>query len=215
MKVKRARHLIAELRAEFDRYVNSNPLSATPVVDPEGLMSFELKWKGLGLWAGAILGDAIHNLRTSLDQMASELARINDKTDKDVYFPFSDKEDTFSKAIKAKNFTKAGADAVHLLRKFAPYRGGNEELRAIHDLDIADKHSALIATAGAFGFDIEVHTHADPMQNVYTVIPTGFFFQFPEGSKLAGRDIVETLEQLVELVEGILEAFAGLVSSRA
>ncbi len=54
----------------------------------------------------AITGDAIHNLRTSLDLMASELARISKRPDNDVYFPFAVSADKFEHAIKSRHFDR-------------------------------------------------------------------------------------------------------------
>ena len=43
-----------------------------------------------------------------------------------------------------KNFDRAGPDAVRLLRTYRPCTGGNATLRALHDLDVQDKHQAFI-----------------------------------------------------------------------
>src|SRR3954466_15009690 len=125
VKLARARHFIQELEAEAERYKNSDPTSVR--LDHEANPpNIHVEWKGVTLMPGAIIGDAVHNLRTALDLMASELARINGKSDKDVYFPFASSADRFDQAIKSRSFDKAGDDAVALLRKFEPYRGGNE-----------------------------------------------------------------------------------------
>ena len=212
-KLKRARQFIKELESTLSDYMANDPVSARGDLERGAV---RLDWKGTGDQPGTIVGDAIHNLRSALDLMASELARLRDKSDKDVYFPFSDSPDTFEDAIKRRRFDKAGEDAVALLRSFAPYRGGNEQLRAIHDLDIQDKHSALILT----GRSMEVHVTGQYeagkfAAGVFVATAEKVDFIFPEGGPFGGQNTVETLKELVELVDGILEAFARLVAARA
>src|SRR3954466_10930543 len=75
VKLARARHFIQELEAEAERYKNSDPTSVR--LDHEANPpNIHVEWKGVTLMPGAIIGDAVHNLRTALDLMASELARI-------------------------------------------------------------------------------------------------------------------------------------------
>src|SRR5262245_58298489 len=107
IKLERAKKFIDEFRAEESRYRADDPLSAKARTFLYGHITFELSWKGVGLLPGAIFGDAIHNLRASLDLMASELARLNGKSDKDVYFPFAHSQDNLAEAIKKKSFAKA------------------------------------------------------------------------------------------------------------
>ena len=108
---------IEELRTEERKFANNDPLSAW-AMEIDGGPSITLSWKGAGLIPGAIVGDCVHNLRTALDLMASELARLNNKGDKNVYFPFADSEDRFPAAIKSKHFDKCGQDAVDLIKTF-------------------------------------------------------------------------------------------------
>jgi hypothetical protein len=213
VKLARAQHFIEELKAEAERYKNSDPISVRldPKANPP---SIEVHWKGVTLLPGAIIGDAVHNLRTSLDLMASELARINGKSDDGVYFPFAASADRFDQAIKSRNFHKAGDDAVALLRKFAPYRGGNDRLRALHDLDIQDKHTALVPMGQDRNIEVAGSYNVDDLtQNTLTVVSHHTQYIFPADGILGGDGIIETLEALLQLVHGIVEAFAGLVRS--
>ena len=136
-KLKRATKFIDELEILLNDYNNNEPFSARLdyANNPHNVM---IEWKGLGHEATAVLGDAVHNLRAALDLLASELARINGKSDRNIYFPFASAKAEFPNAITKGNFNKAGPDAVTLLHTFAPYRGGNELLRALHEFDIKD-----------------------------------------------------------------------------
>lgn len=216
IKILRAKQFIAELKTEIERYKADSPLTAWLDTSNEP-PSVGLKIKPVGLWPGAVLGDAIHNLRTALDLMASEMARLNGKSDKNVYFPFADKKENLDEAIRKKSFHFAGADAVALLWTFQPYKGGNIALRAIHDLDVRDKHSMIIATPHLPTIAIEASYNIDDPNNTASVKADIQELKviFPADSPFFEREVIETLESLVELVEGVLEAFAGLIAARA
>lgn len=230
MKMRRARQFIEELRAELYRFRSTDPLHVTLTgvqeqPPPENAklaldVPMQVHWDAIGLLPGTIVGDSIHNMRTALDLMASELARLNARSDKNVYFPFAESQDKLQTAIKSKSFDFAGADAVALLESFAPYRGGNDLLRAIHDLDIRDKHTALIP-AGSFA-EVQVNWTTTPNDDGVTSTLTfranvdndSISYMFPPETPFEGKPIIETLEDLATAVEGVLDAFAGLVASR-
>ncbi len=216
MKVQRAHGFIAELQQVLVTYIDANPPRITPVPAREGEVSFDIEWNNLGLLPGAIVGDVVHNVRTALDLMASELAAIKGRSNKDVYFPIADAEATLDQRITSLKFTKAGDDAVALLRTFKPYRGGGNLLRDLHDLNNADKHTALIAVNSDTGIAVDfIQDPEDARKLRIKPIILRAEINFPDGGSLPGEPIIETLKQMVELVEGILEAFERLVELRA
>lgn len=211
LKLERARRFISELERETTTYKESNPATAK-IVLLNGAPVINLEWAGAGLMPGAILGDAIHNMRTALDLMASELVRIKGQSDKNVYFPFASSKEALGPLIKKRQFDRAGEDAVQLLNAIAPYYGGNDDLRAIHDLDIRDKHTALILVGQSFSVQLEGNYNIDdPVQSQQLkLVLEDVFFQFPEGEEFAGIPILKVLKDLVQSVEGILESFQRL-----
>jgi hypothetical protein len=214
VKLARAQKFIDDLESELARYIASKPLSAR-FRHEENPATIHVQWTGITMLPGAIIGDAIHNLRTSLDLMASELARINKKSDSDVYFPFAATADKFEQVINSRNFDRAGEDAVLLLKSFAPYRGGNDRLRALHDLDIEDKHKALVPTGHTMNVKIEGSYNIDNLaENTLSLIGEDIHYTFPPNTVFGGDRIIETLKDLMQIVHGIVEAFAGLVRSR-
>ncbi len=96
-----------------------------------------------------IIGDVVHNLRSSLDILACDLVRVQGKSPKQVHFPFCDRAEDLPEAIKRRHLHRAGDDVVDAIKKLKPYREGNAALRLIHDMDIADKHQALLPVLGA------------------------------------------------------------------
>ena len=99
----------------------------------------------------AIQGDAIHNLRASLDLLACELVRLNNQNDDDVYFPFSKTQADFQRMFTKRHMDRASPQSQALIHALQPYPGGDDDLRAIHDLDIIDKHQMLIPAADMVG----------------------------------------------------------------
>ena len=181
-----------------------------------------------------IIGDVVHNLRSSLDLLATDLVALNRSDPKNVYFPFAKDAEGLEGQIKAKNFRNAHPDVVDLLRSMKPYTGGNTALRGLHDLDIMDKHQALVPTifatktrlhrfqnAGGF-FDLPSFQTSicdgyrfafmPPVANmpVGSEVATDFSLVFQEDTPFAGGEVVETLHGLCENVARVLEAFASL-----
>ena len=50
--------------------------------------------------------------------------------------------------IEKRHINRAAPEVVQIIRSLKPYKGGNEALRAIHDLDIFDKHKTIIPCLG-------------------------------------------------------------------
>ena len=103
-KLDRVTKFIDELEVLLNDYNNNEPFSAKLdyATNPPSVI---IEWKGLGYGAMAVLGDAVHNLRAALDLLASELARINGMSDRNVYFPFAATMADFPIAIKRRELT--------------------------------------------------------------------------------------------------------------
>lgn len=211
-KLQRAAQFIQELEAEFTAHLAKNPYRGRLVADGE-YNNLTIDWDGFGLVPGAIIGDAIHNMRTALDLMASDLARLAGKSPKHVYFPFGSTAESLDEAIKKKNFDKTGEDSVKLLREFEPYIGGKHRLRPIHDLDIEDKHSALIVAAVFLEVTMPSYI-ADRQLDISFPLGGNIPLVFPDDSALAGLPVIETLKELMKIVHGVIEAFASMVALR-
>ena len=176
------------------------------------------------------LGDAIHNLRTSLDLLASDLARKNGMSPKGVYFPFSLDAAGLQQQIEDKKFDRAGPKTVELLHKIGPHHEGNKELRGLHDLDIMDKHKLILPVLHGFhasnvvldgpsgklvaevsgpgdGFSISAGPDDDVTIEAMTFIVV---FGSDAPTIFAEKPIVATLEKLAANVENVIEAFRKL-----
>ena len=219
LKLRRARDLIDELDTLLAKRLADNPVQSEFVEGSGGdgwSPTTKVVFPPPPEMTPAIIGDIIHNIRTSLDHMASEMARLKGRPDKHVYFPFGEDANGLERMIEDKNFTYCGADAVDLLRTLKPYRQGNVELRAIHDLDVLDKHRELLPEPGILPGGVKSFEPTGPLvdgQRPIRWIPmqfTDIAYAFPSDSVLTGRPIIHVLKELVELCEGVLESFATL-----
>lgn len=155
LKVDRAKFHLSTLQSEIDKYIESNPFK---VVVEQDETSSNHKWTlrvshDIPFIFAAIIGDIIHNLRASLDLLAAQAVIHNGGNPKDVYFPFSHNEESLDEMIKKRKIKRAGDHIVDLIKNLQPYKGGNEKLREIHDLDITDKHKTLIPVAHYAGIE--------------------------------------------------------------
>ncbi|KQW36518.1 hypothetical protein [Rhizobacter sp. Root404] len=132
-----------------------------------------------------------------------------------MYFPFSSSAALLQEQIQKKNFKHCGGDAVELLKKFAPYQGGNELLWSIHQLDIQDKHRALIIGRSSLEGRGELFLPPGVQTATAVLSPEQHRFTFPRDGPLSDLPVIETLERLTDLVDGIIDAFAAMVQARA
>lgn len=99
-----------------------------------------------------MLGDTIHNLRSSLDLLACQLVRKNDNNHdcNHVQFPISESSQKFVKATNRSEIQLMGPRVIEILTSLQPYKGGHSnKLWVLYRLNIQDKHRLLIvATAG-------------------------------------------------------------------
>lgn len=172
------------------------------------------------------VGDAIHNMRSALDILAVEAVSLSGGNPKNVYFPFATDEDNLDDRIKSKNFHRASAEAIDLLKSFKPHSAGNELLRAIHDLDITDKHHLMIPTAeGAIIPYVKIGTNSFSNLKVSSSIADIAYPKsvtpiivghaecqiiFDPDGPIRHADVVPSLREMLQLCQSIVEAFAAL-----
>jgi len=220
-KLLRADLHIGSLEAAIDEYFRSDWYQQDLQRNPDGNYSLRFEFREPPDDFGALVGDVVHNLRAALDLLAVELVRLNGGNVKDVYFPFAESASALEKAIIDRRFHRASKASIAVVRSLQPYKGGNRLLRALHDLDIQDKHRTLIpvvsivSTSGitvgpAVAGDISSRlvAHVDPNH------PPQARFIFPADSALADNEIVPALKAMRAIVAGAIEAFFGAPSAR-
>ena len=155
LKTERARSHIDALATEVSNFSLSSPCHL--VIDDDSDPEFKVfKLKRTSPIPGnsfLIGGDAVHKRRSALDHLAYELVKIESSKPRkksqehlleDVQFPIAADSTRINHAIKTNQIDKAGKLVENSLRALRPYRGGNDGLCALHDLDRIDKHRLII-----------------------------------------------------------------------
>lgn len=186
------------------------------------------------IWSG-VVGDIIHNCRSSLDNFATALVIANGVTCKsaieDTYFPIKWDLDGLSDDRTKRFFKRTNASVEKLIRRIEPYRGGKcDALFRLHRLDNLDKHQAIIPVGSLLrdyainSTDIISVVFSDvyPLEdghelfrmvavnNSYldTDIKLVFDVAFGKGQIVDGQPLLPTLKQLIEFTERILHFLA-------
>lgn len=145
LKAERAEHHIRHLDEIFKHFIHANTgrLMRKDKRDPRHPRASDLPRH-----TKTVLGDAVHNLRASLDHAWCELIRANDGTPiNKSYFPFHrDRQAAKGSVNGHKPFGAVPSDKViaTIFDDIQPYEGGKGNLYGLHVLDRTDKHSGLI-----------------------------------------------------------------------
>ena len=104
------------------------------------------------LEAALITGDAVQNMRSSLDHTYWEIVcpfAATPKETRGVQFPFSETEARLDAAVKNRLADRVSPAFFQAVIDLKPYGddGGNSVLYLIHELGILDRHKLLIPTA--------------------------------------------------------------------
>ncbi|MBU2092004.1 MAG: hypothetical protein KKB63_15705 [Alphaproteobacteria bacterium] len=186
-----------------------------------------------------VLGDALHNLRSALDIMLVECFKARKKGTSGVKFPFAEDAVKLDEIIK-KSLNHGGEDICRLIRSMKPYKGGNINLRGLHDLDISDKHKMLIAAPrkglyhqiefvfiingnittrikdGKVIEDKSLPSTIIKSFEVKSIIPENLettSIVFSESTPFPQKPVIEILKEICKLVDEILDAFEGILVS--
>jgi hypothetical protein len=166
IKVERAKEHFSDLQARVERFQEDNPYEAIPYYEPDtGDLVYKAKIPDQPppYWS-AIVGDCVHNLRSSLDLLVCELIRAEgNPIEEHTGFPIYRSADAFANVLKSRDFGKvkgAREDAVDLIMKAKPYKGANNPFWSLRELDVEDKHKLLVPI-GAAHHNIVATVHLD------------------------------------------------------
>lgn len=192
--------------------------------------------RGLAL----VIGDAVHNLRSALDLLAWQLVEANGGTPtRWTSFPIADSPNEFESGGPNK-IKGASEEAVELLRRVRPYKGGYDALWRLHRLDATDKHRILLTvgtshqatefvyplgrtTFGPITLKVRRPKTVVDGEEIYRVAAAyrestekqpepkfAFDVAFAEPGIVNGEAVIPTIHQLVSVVQGVLKLFAPL-----
>jgi hypothetical protein len=236
VKIERAKKHLPELESESAHVRGQNMHVVGPHYDPNTGKS------SLGLAPLPILpfnfiataGDIIQNLRTSLDHLAWHLAQIglaqkgaaNAEPHWDVSFPIAKTVEIYE-SMKRRKVQGMLPEAVKAIDSLKPYKGGNDPLWRLHELNNIDKHRTLVTIghdclytgAGFDGgywvktsnplFDGVIERIADP--KVHEDLYFGRHKLPGELDVVKSQALLPTLHQLTEIVDYVVSSFLPLL----
>lgn len=148
LKIERAKRHIREITEEIRTWLADEPYSVFTEDDYEvGKRLWKVRVNRCvpAEWSG-IVGDAIHNARAALDLLMVAVVRHcdpNRASYNHVKFIVSESKESFEARLP-KVMKGASREARRLVENLKPYKGGDEAFWRLHQLDILDKHKAII-----------------------------------------------------------------------
>jgi hypothetical protein len=153
VKLDRAKEHLASLSADVRSYLDSKPyaVGVKRATDTRRLIYFVAGIRPTPLRIPAVLGDAIHNLRSALDHLSYQLVWVGSgkKPSSHVYFPIADDRVAYIDQ-RRRQIKGATSAAIATIDGLAPYKGGSDALWRLHKLNNVDKHRVLLTAGSAF-----------------------------------------------------------------
>ena len=177
-----------------------------------------------------MLGDAVHNLRSALDFLASDIIRSGGKQPtRYTRFLFDASREKLVVALAAGPMKAARPDLLDLIvDTIKPYKGGDESLYGLNELDLDERHRLIMPVfavitlhnvsirdenrsivkigkvdLGAHG-EFSVPKASGPVQLANYTSAT-FHALFEKGHAFEGQPIVPTLHRLSQVVSGVVD----------
>lgn len=149
-KIGRAVRLFGEAQAELNSWANQNPLTGRLVAQEDRRridILLNVREKAPLENVALVIGDAVHNLRSALDNLVWTLANFSGppQNPKAIQFPVSEKGAGWRQARK--DLATVPAEALDRIERFQPFTFDAKEecfLWHLHKLDIADKHRGYL-----------------------------------------------------------------------
>jgi hypothetical protein len=151
VKIERAKTNLSNLESELIAYGTRHFHAATSHRDPqtgEVVVHGPQQWRKFPFDALAAAGDVIQNLRTALDYLAQQLvwAGSGEEPSRLVQFPIA-KDAAAYESSKSTRVEGMCPKAIKFIDSLKPYKGGNDALWKIHELNNIDKHRTLFTYA--------------------------------------------------------------------
>ena len=152
-KLNRAMEQRKELSTALEHFLHSDPYEVAIRQDEEKrLIYFVKRAETVPSIISFLAGETIHSLRSSLDHLAYELFIHNSgasASSKNIYFPIASSAERYE-CIKKDRTAGLSQNAIALIDKLEPFKGKNDVLWQINELDIIDKHRFLVTVGSSF-----------------------------------------------------------------
>jgi hypothetical protein len=149
VKVERANQQISNLETEISAFLKREPYEVVAQEDAQSRLTLYrayIRERPKLIW-GAIAGEILHDLRSSLDILwrGAWYPEGGGSGDTKIEFPIFDTADKLERRYPHDRFVKGTRKrAVDLVNAAKPYKGGNDLLWMLHVANAADKHRLLI-----------------------------------------------------------------------
>ncbi|MGH8808338.1 MAG: hypothetical protein ACREX0_10710, partial [Noviherbaspirillum sp.] len=151
IKLARASRHIAELGKLASQYLASKPFSIYSTEEQNGDLVWRVRMeRPVPLEWSAIVGDAVHNIRSALDLLAWQLVEASgSQPSRDTCFPIGQAATPPFEVALRRALQGLSPKALRFVRRLRPYGGGNRVLSQLHALDIVDKHRLVLVVGAA------------------------------------------------------------------
>ena len=156
----------------------------------------------------AATGDIVHNLRSALDHLAWQLVCVGTpgmEPTRQVGFPIAIDADTYNTEKTAK-VNGMSEDAKEKIDRLQPYKGGDDNLWRIHELDNIDKHRTLLTVA----YDVTLAADWIGAFRGYRIVTEAPNFG-GDFDRQVGQNLLSSLRDLVNHVDQLVRGFKALL----
>jgi len=233
IKINRANEHIAEYWSELQTFRKTNPYSVREDIDTQSgnkvwIVNSKITTPPLSL--SAIIGDAIHNFRSTLDYLAWQLVIANGGIpDSITAFPICTKSSQWGRAQRKLQGMNYRAKAIIKSEQpcFSNHFYRRQWFTWLEELDIMDKHKYIQITQTATGGGL--FSHALPLNTQYFIyegivqngtklasVPQAYSYvnfnpaidiSFGDGTSALGESVYVTLHDFNVLVEDTVTMF--------
>jgi len=160
LKLERAAYLVSDLRSNIEQFLQTNPFRISRDDDPgTGHRLYRVRFEAdPPEYLGPIVGDAVHNLRSSLDHMVSAVARTAGQRDDRTSFPsFTEPQCWEDRGLR--DLGKLPSNALTTIKGLQPYHTPEARKHVLYLLNSLwnhDKHRDIVLTGWCVaraGFD--------------------------------------------------------------
>ena len=151
LKLTRASKHIAELRAAAEAFLAAQPFAIYPAEEANGDLVWKVRMhRSVPVEWSAIVGDAVHNMRSALDLLAWQLVETGGaQPSRETCFPITTSPAANFRAALKRSMLGATARAMRFVERMRPFSGGNRILAQLHTLDVIDKHRLVLVVGAA------------------------------------------------------------------
>jgi hypothetical protein len=173
-KIERAKKHIRDLDEEVRAFLGPpHPYEVSTEFDAKvsKIVHYVSSLKPIDPIIPIIAGDAVQNLRTALDYLIVQLVdahsgNVGEKRLRKTGFPMFESPEEMTPSKIKKKIGGVSPDAEKAILILKPYKGGNNDLWGLHELNRVEKHRLLITaiwhgpTHMGYSIDIETRTKA-------------------------------------------------------